>query len=129
MKSFLKIFLLVSLLVTLLASTAAALSDKDYKLLLKDPAFAKADKELNKTWKETRKILAGDKDALERVRKAHMEWVKTGRDEEAKLWREQEAYLGPSLIHAQQSNRLKPSKIGLIRKPQDINKKNKESGH
>ena len=90
MKSFLKIFLLVFLLVTLLASTAAALSDKDYKLLLKDPAFAKADKELNKTWKETRKILAGDKDALERVRKAHMEWVKTGRDEEAKLWREQE---------------------------------------
>ena len=65
------------------ASAASALSDAEYKKLMKEsPAFAKADKELTQAWNEAKKALGkGDFDKLKKEQQA---WIASGRDKRAK---------------------------------------------
>ena len=79
MKKFmaLLLFLLVS------CNCAYALTDSEYKKFMKDPNFAKADKELNRAWKEAQQIVAKSKAALEKLKSVQREWVQTLRDKEA----------------------------------------------
>ena len=74
--------LLAGLLLGLLAAPALALSDAEYKKMMKDPAFAAADKKLNQVWAGLKKSMP--KDAFEALRKDQSAWVAKGRDEEAK---------------------------------------------
>ena len=56
-----------------LAAPAFALSDAEYKKMMKDPTFAAADKALNAAWKEAKKSLPFyEFDALKRDQK---QWV------------------------------------------------------
>lgn len=61
-----------------------ALSDAEYKELLKDPKFKAADKELSATWKEVYGSLSEDK--KQQLLKEQREWLKSGRDEAAKAY-------------------------------------------
>lgn len=74
--------------VCLLASTAFALTDRDYKVLMKDKKFAAADREMNRVYREAKRILS--KKSFARIRKAQSEWIKEGRDVEAKAWMEED---------------------------------------
>ena len=73
--------LLVGLLVGLLAAPALALSDAEYKKMMKDPEFAAADKKLNQVWAGLKKSMP--KDAFEPLRKDQSAWAAKGRDEAA----------------------------------------------
>ncbi|MBQ7262138.1 MAG: DUF1311 domain-containing protein [Synergistaceae bacterium] len=73
--------LLIGLLVGALAAPALALSDADHKKMLKDPAFAAADKELNQVWAGLKKSMP--KDAFEALKEDQRAWVAKGRDEAA----------------------------------------------
>ena len=64
------------------ASSAFALSDKEYKQMMKNSGFAKADKALNQAWKNAKNSLpSGD---FETLKRDQMSWIKRGRDNEAK---------------------------------------------
>ena len=78
----------VIIAICLLASTAFALTDRDYKVLMKDKKFAAADRALNAKFKEAKRLLS--KKAFARVRNAQSEWIKEGRDAEAKAWMEED---------------------------------------
>ena len=74
--------LLGALLAWRAAAPAFALSDADYKKMMRDSGFAQADKALNAAWKEAKGSLSGsDFESLKRDQRA---WVKSGRDAEAK---------------------------------------------
>lgn len=65
-----------------LCASAFALSDADYKKMMRDKTFANADKALNTAWKEAKQSLS--KDAFEALKKGQQAWVKSGRDNRAK---------------------------------------------
>ena len=75
---------LMALAVTALAALAGpalALSDEEYRQLMKDPEFAAADKMLNEAWAAAQKSLS--KPALEALKKDQRAWIAKGRDKEA----------------------------------------------
>ena len=91
MKKFGK-FLLAGLLLLACCNYAFALSDNEYAQLMKNAAFAKADRELSKAWKAAQTKLAKNKNALNNLRKDQREWVRTGRDEEAEALMDEEGW-------------------------------------
>ena len=76
-----KFFMSFLFLVTILATSVFALSDAEYKKMMKNPEFARADKRLNQTWKKVSKSLKGA--ALDRLKQNQREWIQTGRDASA----------------------------------------------
>ncbi|NLL37149.1 MAG: DUF1311 domain-containing protein [Fretibacterium sp.] len=68
--------------VLLLAGTASALTDAEYREMMKDPGFAAADKMLNQAWAEAKKAMP--KAAFETLKKEQKVWLAKGRDSEAK---------------------------------------------
>ncbi len=69
--------------VLVLASSALALSDKEYRQMKKSsPSFAGADKELNQVWKEALKVLG--KTELNELKQQQKKWTASGRDQDAK---------------------------------------------
>lgn len=76
-----KFFMSFLFLVTILATSVFALSDAEYKKMMKNPEFARADKRLNQTWKKVSKSLKGS--ALDRLKQNQREWINTGRDASA----------------------------------------------
>ncbi len=64
-----------------LCASAFALSDADYKKMMRDKTFANADKALNTAWKEAKQSLS--KNAFEALKKDQQAWIKTGRDNRA----------------------------------------------
>ena len=85
-----RIFRVVSvfLAVCLFASTAFALSDRGYKVLMKDKKFAAADNEMNQAYKEAKEVL--DKEEFENLRQFQRQWLASGRDNEARAWMKEE---------------------------------------
>lgn len=59
-----------------------ALTDAEYREMLKDPGFVAADKALNQAWAEAKKVMP--KAAFEALKKEQGAWVAKGRDTEAK---------------------------------------------
>ena len=75
------------LLVLMSAVTASALTEADYRELLKDKDFARAERKLNIAWGNAKKALkAKEFSALQKDQK---EWTARGRDEEARRYMEQ----------------------------------------
>ena len=64
-----------------LASAALALSDAEYRRVMKDPGFRAADKELGAAWNKVKKQTSPER--FETIRKEQREWVSSGRDREA----------------------------------------------
>ncbi len=79
------VFATLVLCLSLPGHEAHALSDQEYKELLKYPPFREADKELNRVWKESWPDFkaTGDKDFYLNQQR---EWLKSTRDEEARLY-------------------------------------------
>ena len=83
MKKLLSLFVLAVSVALVFAGAAAALSDAEYKKMMKDtPAFAKADKELNQAWSAAKKGL--DKAEFAKLKKEQEAWIASGRDKRAK---------------------------------------------
>ena len=83
MKKFVCLFALAALTALAFAGSAAALSDAEYKKLMKDSSeFAEADKELTKAWNEAKKALG--KNDFENLKKEQKAWIDSGRDKRAK---------------------------------------------
>ena len=80
MKS-IKIFYLVIMLFALVSS-ASALSDKEYRQLIKNQSFSDADKALNQAWTNAKNSLS-EKD-FNALKKSQTRWIKSGRDNEAR---------------------------------------------
>ena len=70
------------LLVFSLCGVSFALSDHDYKIMIKDTSYARAEKRLNRLWAEAKKILPKKDFAV--LRESQREWVAHGRDDEAR---------------------------------------------
>lgn len=70
------------LLLAVCSVPAFALSNAEYKAMMRNSAFARADRKLNETWKRVTGMLSGS--ALERLKQNQREWIKTGRDSSAK---------------------------------------------
>lgn len=68
--------------VGILAGSALALTDAEYREMLKDPGFVAADKALNQAWAEAKKVMP--KAAFEALKKEQGAWVAKGRDTEVK---------------------------------------------
>ena len=64
----------------LMSSNAFALSDSEYRELMKDSSFADAEKELAASWNEAKKLPAK---FFEHLQKEQREWVSHGRDKKA----------------------------------------------
>ena len=93
----------VSAVIIILALPAFALSDSEFRELMKDSDFKAADKELNNAYKQAQNSMA--KSEFEQVKREQRQWIKTGRDNEAKkLIREgyskSEAYTAATLNRA-----------------------------
>ncbi len=71
-------------MVTCFCSQALALSDAEYKELMKNKSFANADKALNNAWSEAKNLLYGSE--FENFKINQQQWIKTKRDEEAKYF-------------------------------------------
>ncbi len=65
----------------LISAQAFALTDSEYRVMMKNYDFARADKELNSTWKRISRTLSGA--VLEQLREEQREWLRTTRDNEA----------------------------------------------
>ncbi len=81
MKGIMRRLCIVFVALLALAAPALALSDAEYKKMMKDPAFAAADKKLNQVWAGLKKSMP--KDAFEALRKEQSAWAAKGRDKEA----------------------------------------------
>ena len=66
---------------SMLVSSAAALSDSEYKEMMKDPNFAKTEKELSSVWAEAKAKLS--KEHFEHLQNSQREWLSKTRDEYA----------------------------------------------
>ena len=65
----------------LIPFSALALSEEDYRELLKDSEFAAADKELKQAWDYAKNNLTPDE--FNKLKESQREWVKSVRDESA----------------------------------------------
>ena len=65
-----------------LVNSASALSDKEYRQLIKNQSFSDADKALNEAWTNAKNSLS-EKD-FNALKKSQTRWIKSGRDNEAR---------------------------------------------
>lgn len=72
---------LIILILIFISAQAFALTDSEYRVMMKNPDFAQADNELNSTWKRISRTLSGS--VLERLKEEQHEWLRTTRDNEA----------------------------------------------
>ena len=80
-----KKFLSALMLLILISAPAFALSDADYlKMKRNSQSFARADRKLTNTWNKLKKSLPDY--AFQELQKNQREWVKKGRDDEAKKY-------------------------------------------
>ena len=75
-----KLFCAIILLV-MASSASFALSDAEYKVLMKNKSFAAADKALNSAWKDAASMLYGSD--IDNLKESQRQWIKTGRDRDA----------------------------------------------
>ena len=68
-----------------LAGPAAGLSDAEYREMMKDPDFARADRALNKEWSRILKEGGLSKVGIKALKAVQAEWVRKGRDTQARL--------------------------------------------
>ena len=68
-----------------LAGPAAGLSDAEYREMMKDSDFARADGALNETWSRILKEGGLSKAGIKALKADQAEWVRKGRDVQAKL--------------------------------------------
>lgn len=62
---------LIILILIFISAQAFALTDSEYRVMMKNPDFAQADKELNSTWKRISRTLSGS--VLERLKEEQHE--------------------------------------------------------
>lgn len=67
-----------------MAGPAAGLSDAEYREMMKDPDFARADRALNKEWSRILKEGGLSKAGIKALKAVQAEWVRKGRDAEAR---------------------------------------------
>ena len=111
---------LTVLFVMCIASQALALSDKDYREMMKDPGFAQADKNLNDAWNAAKESLSPAEFA--KLKKDQAQWLKKGRDDEVKELRSVQA--GRNLTRTDAYTSITDDRAGYIRGliPSDPNK-------
>ena len=68
-----------------LAGPAAGLSDAEYREMVEDPDFAKSDKRLNEVWSGLLKEGGLSKAGIRVLKADQAEWVRKGRDTQAKI--------------------------------------------
>ena len=95
-----KKFLSSLALLLLISSNAFALSDSEYKEMLKDSSFADSEKELAKVWAETKKLPAK---FFEHLQKEQREWVSHGRDKRAESLMKADKTLSRAQAYAQET--------------------------
>ncbi len=76
-----RIFIAV-LVIFIITGSAFALSDAEYKQMIKNSEFARADKALNDAWSEAKNSLSAND--FEALKNNQREWISKGRDNEAK---------------------------------------------
>ena len=80
-----KKFLSILALLIFISAPAFALSDAEYlKMKRNNQSFARADRKLTNTWNKLKKSLP--EDAFEQLQKNQREWIKKGRDDDAKKY-------------------------------------------
>ena len=99
------------LFVICIASQALALSDKDYREMMKDSGFAQADKNLNDAWTAAKESLSPSEFA--KLKKDQAQWLKKGRDDEVKHLRSVQAGRNLTLTEAYAS--ITDDRAGYIR--------------
>lgn len=77
-------FMVVLLFIVCFTSGAMALSDSEYRSLMKNQAFANADRVLNAAWAEAKDVLYGSD--FDNLKRNQQRWIKSGRDSEAKYF-------------------------------------------
>ncbi len=95
-----KKFLSSLALLLLISSNAFALSDSEYKEMLKDSSFADSEKELAKVWAEAKKLPAK---FFEHLQKEQREWVSHGRDKRAESLMKADKTLSRAQAYAQET--------------------------
>lgn len=84
----------------LISSGAFALSDSEYKEMMKDSEFADAEKELAQSWSEAKKLPAK---FFEHLQKEQREWVSHGRDKRAESLMKADKSLSRTQAYAQET--------------------------
>ena len=79
------VLVLAGLAVLTLAGPAAGLSDAEYREMMKDPDFAKADRALNEEWSRLLKEGGLSKAGIRVLKADQAQWVRKGRDTQAKI--------------------------------------------
>ena len=75
-----------------LAGPAAGLSDAEYREMMKDSDFARADGALNETWSRILKEGGLSKAGIKALKADQAEWVRKGRDAEARRYMTDDGY-------------------------------------
>lgn len=76
-----KICAVIILITVIFSVPSFALSDEEYRAMMKNPDFARADNKLNDTWKRVSKKLNAP--VIERLKVEMREWLSAGRDFDA----------------------------------------------
>ena len=95
MRSIFRTVAVVLASLAVLAAPSFALSDAEYKRLMKDKNFARADKALSREWDRAKKLFPKTKEgqaAYKLLLDNQREWIKNGRDAEAKEIMENAGY-------------------------------------
>lgn len=95
-----KKFLLSLAVLLIVSSNALALSDSDYKEMMKDSDFAEAEKELAQSWNEAKKLPAK---FFEHLQNEQREWVSHGRDKRAEALMKADKSLSRTQAYAQET--------------------------
>ena len=86
------VLVLAGLAVLTLAGPAAGLSDAEYREMMKDPDFAKADRALNEEWSRLLKEGGLSEAGIKALKADQVEWVRKGRDAAAKRYMMEDGY-------------------------------------
>ena len=86
------VLVLAGLAVLTLAGPAAGLSDAEYREMMKDPDFAKADRALNEEWSRLLKEGGLSEAGIKALKADQAEWVRKGRDAAAKRYMMEDGY-------------------------------------
>lgn len=76
-----KICAVIILITVIFSIPSFALSDEEYRAMMKNPDFARANNKLNDTWKRVSKKLNAP--VIERLKVEMREWLNAGRDFDA----------------------------------------------
>ena len=86
------VLVLAGLAVLTLSGPAAGLSDAEYREMMKDPDFAKADRALNEEWSRLLKEGGLSEAGIKALKADQAEWVRKGRDAAAKRYMMEDGY-------------------------------------